>query len=437
MTNVLAISGSDQSDKKGTYSSKLAFGECVDVLAPADNLWTTDREGTAGYPFTPSNSEDYNFKFSGTSGATPIVAGIAGIVRSINSNYSAQELRRIIRDTTDKIQPSAAEYSEETGKSNPTGGDATHGWGRVNAYEAAKVASDEVDIFVRDNRLDWGNTQQPSGTRFSAPSRKFIPWWQSVDIKVDAPDSNGQYQSQPTASAAFESLTNEDPKSDETNHVYVRLRNRGPKAASNVKVTLYYAFAGTTLPRFSNLTKIGSQTVSTLPYSGPSVAGTAGDPAKIVQLDWKAPQPKIGQPNPNHFCLLAVIESQGDKPDSTSGPVANLVPNDNNITLDNVEVNGLQQTMSYERFYVRNPLEQPIETLLRIEKPQDWEATLDGANFDEPFELDPGEERSYTLTIESTETSGDVEVLQEQVKEGENWIMGGMTYRFDSEHTGD
>ena len=43
-----------------------------------------------------------------------------------------------------------------------------------------------VDVFIRDNRLDWGNTEQPSSVTFEQ-TRGFIPYWQSVDIKVDAP----------------------------------------------------------------------------------------------------------------------------------------------------------------------------------------------------------------------------------------------------------
>ena len=39
---------------------------------------------------------------------------------------------------------------------------------------------------MRDNRLDWGNTEQPSSVTFEQ-IRGFIPYWQSVDIKVDAP----------------------------------------------------------------------------------------------------------------------------------------------------------------------------------------------------------------------------------------------------------
>ena len=51
-----------------------------------------------------------------------------------------------------------------------------------------------VDLFLRDNRLDWGNTEQPSNTLFGTTSGT-IGHWESMDIKVDAPP----YQAAPTA----------------------------------------------------------------------------------------------------------------------------------------------------------------------------------------------------------------------------------------------
>src|SRR5262249_44726592 len=116
---------------------------------------------------------------------------------------------------------------------------ATHSWGRLNAFEAVRIATPVaqggkggVDIPVRDNRLDRGNTGQPSYVTFE-PTRGFIGFWQSMDIKVDAPP----YQTPPTA-ATSDAFVDENPSAipGDINRVYVRVRNRGPVTASSVTV---------------------------------------------------------------------------------------------------------------------------------------------------------------------------------------------------------
>lgn len=83
--------------------------------------------------------------------------------------------------------------TREAGDHSTTRGFSTHGFGRVNAYEGGRlVAPTElggrggVDIVLRDNQLDWGNTEQLSSVLFE-PIRGFIPHWGSVDIEMDAP----------------------------------------------------------------------------------------------------------------------------------------------------------------------------------------------------------------------------------------------------------
>ncbi len=46
---------------------------------------------------------DYESDFNGTSSATPIVAGIAGLVLSANPELTEQQVQDIIRDTADKV----------------------------------------------------------------------------------------------------------------------------------------------------------------------------------------------------------------------------------------------------------------------------------------------------------------------------------------------
>ena len=382
LPNVMAVSSSTNQDRKVVFS---AIGNCIDILAPSHrgynatdpftgtlNITTTDRQGAAGYNNTnlvtncpsteqsppPANVNDYTMCFGGTSSATPLTAGIAGMVLSVNPGLTRLQIQQLLQDTADKTEDSAGTYSPTTGFSSPATGIATHAWGRVNAFEAVRVVAPValggrggVDVFLRDNRLDWGNTEQPSNTLFEA-TRGFIEHSTSMDIKVDAPP----YQPGPTA-ASFDAFTDETPSTipGEINRVYVRVRNRGPVTASSVTVKLHWAQFDTALPdlpsdfwtafpadssdtsQWHPLSCSGTTsttcTLTNLAYSGSSVAGTAGDAAQIVQFDF--PAPSLDPALPNQLSLLAMIDSAQDpiSPNSmVTLVVDDITPNDNNVT---------------------------------------------------------------------------------------------------------
>lgn len=386
LNNVIAVSGSSNQDRKVTDS---AFGNCMDILSPTHrgygpgitgnaysgtlNIPSTDITGTGGYnntnPFNtdgghdpdycPAESPDLNYTlcFGGTSAATPLAAGIAGLILDVNPGLTRVQVQQLLQDTTDKIEDSAGRYAANTGFSSPATGQATHGWGRVNAFEAVRVAAPVADggrggadTFVRDNRLDWGNAtgylgEQGSNVLFE-PTRGTIPHSASVDIKVDAPP----YQPAPTTSAAFDSFIHENALSGALNHVYVRVRNRGPVTVSSVTAKLHWVFAGAGLPNLpsdfwtafptdstdtSQVHPLNVRTITSLAYSGSSVASTPADAAQIVQFDFPGPAIDPTQPNPNQFSLLAVLDSGQDPIDPNSETrfvIGDIVPNDNNIS---------------------------------------------------------------------------------------------------------
>ena len=241
----------------------------MDVLAPTsggtlDGV-TTDEQGPSGYnnadldPQCPSTepspppglSRDYTFCFGGTSFATPVTAGVAGLILSRDETLTRDQVQQLLQDTADKISDSAGAYSETRGFSDRQAARRhTATAGSMLLRPSCTVASTAsggrggVDVFLRDNRLDWGNTEQPSNVTFES-TRGFIPHWESVDIKVDA----YPFRSLPPAtSKEFDAFEHENPKSDMLNRVYVRVHNRGPRTATNVRVKLHWAFAGGGLP---------------------------------------------------------------------------------------------------------------------------------------------------------------------------------------------
>ncbi|MEZ6061484.1 MAG: S8 family serine peptidase [Planctomycetaceae bacterium] len=72
------------------------FGPEVDISAPGVNLWTTDNVGANGH-----TDNNFNGTFSGTSAATPLVAGAAALVLSAAPQLTELEVRTILLHTTD------------------------------------------------------------------------------------------------------------------------------------------------------------------------------------------------------------------------------------------------------------------------------------------------------------------------------------------------
>jgi hypothetical protein len=88
---------------------------------------TTDRQGIHGY-----SAGDYTFTFGGTSSATPLAAGLAALILSVNENLTSAEVKQIMMETADKIDEADGEYM--------TGHSPWYGHGRINALEALKRA---------------------------------------------------------------------------------------------------------------------------------------------------------------------------------------------------------------------------------------------------------------------------------------------------------
>ena len=104
------------------------YGTDLDISAPGVWLTTTDIMGSAGYSnsSTPTYGANYTGYFNGTSGAAPVVSGVAGLVLSANPYLTADEVQAILQNTADDI--------------NIVGRDDETGYGRVNANKAVQAA---------------------------------------------------------------------------------------------------------------------------------------------------------------------------------------------------------------------------------------------------------------------------------------------------------
>ena len=88
-----------------------------------------------------ASDSDYTSCFGGTSSATPLTAGVAALVLSVNQGLSASAVRTILIETADKIDQAAANYQADN---NGRLYSKTHGYGRVNAEKAVAQAAQAV-----------------------------------------------------------------------------------------------------------------------------------------------------------------------------------------------------------------------------------------------------------------------------------------------------
>jgi subtilisin family serine protease len=110
--NVISVAAVKSDDTKANYSN---YGPWIDICAPGG-------DEKAGILSTMPNNEYASF--SGTSMATPIVAGVCGLVKSLHPDWSTDQVIRQVLLTADNIDALNPQYSGKLGH------------GRLNALQA-------------------------------------------------------------------------------------------------------------------------------------------------------------------------------------------------------------------------------------------------------------------------------------------------------------
>ena len=104
--NVIGAGATNNLDEKASFSNHNAS---VDVTAPGWRIYTTTRSGGYGYG-------------SGTSAATPMVAGVAALILSYDPSLSSSQVEQVIEDNAlDLGDPGRDDY---------------YGYGRIDAYSS-------------------------------------------------------------------------------------------------------------------------------------------------------------------------------------------------------------------------------------------------------------------------------------------------------------
>jgi subtilisin family serine protease len=159
--DVITVSACTSLGKKSAYSN---WGTNVSVCAPSNNappgmwfeqtgyiytapevtvplsglgIFTDDLVGAPGY-----ESDNFVRNFGGTSSACPVVAGVAALVISANPDLTAQDVKRLLQDTADKIVDRDADpqLGMRLGTYDTNGQSQWFGYGKVNAFKAVQSA---------------------------------------------------------------------------------------------------------------------------------------------------------------------------------------------------------------------------------------------------------------------------------------------------------
>ena len=139
----IAVGASTNLARRASYSN---YGEGIDFVAPSSGgtmgIFTTDVSITGrGFNVGDINSGDaeglYTNSFGGTSSATPLAAGIAALILSLNPNLRWDQVRKYMQDNADKIEQTLGNYVN--------GYSLEYGYGRVNAFKALKAVKNDMN----------------------------------------------------------------------------------------------------------------------------------------------------------------------------------------------------------------------------------------------------------------------------------------------------
>jgi photosystem II stability/assembly factor-like uncharacterized protein len=227
---------------------------------------------------------------------------------------------------------------------------ATHGRGMWEIKTDA-IPSPAVDLYFRDHAMHTGRTPSSGSVSagFADPLQKInlndnLYWWQSVDIKVDAPSVHGGYQfavSDVNYVVYETQLEHQNPDKGNVNRVYVRVQNRGTNSANNVQIKILYTGASAGLPNLPSdfWTQFPNNPTVASPWNpiGSTKTIPILEPCKPVILEWDWNPPAAAD---THSCMLVVMDSTSDPIPAASKVfnIGHLVKNEKRVALKNLHL---------------------------------------------------------------------------------------------------
>jgi serine protease len=281
------------------------YGSRIDCFGWGENVTSTgygDLDDGGGNP-----DMEYTNTFQGTSSASPIIVSAAALLQSrymsISGSYlSPMQMRLLLSDPA-------------TGTAQ--GGGVIGAIGVMpNLALIVPLLGLLPDVYVRDAVGDTG----------------VIPWTGPLSVSPDViilpnPVIDPQASFGEGSGTENDTLLGEKVELGQDNTVYIRMRNRGGVAATNLTVTVYWAYSATLLTP-SSWTLVGSTTVPNVPIGDILTVSPA--------ITWQ----KANLPTVPHACFIVVLSHPLDPAPITPGPLqwddfCKMIQNNNNVTWDN------------------------------------------------------------------------------------------------------
>ncbi len=161
---VTAVCSVNDGDLRASYSE---FGANLWVCAPSGDLSLAENRKIV----TTENYDRYVYDFNGTSAATPIISGVAALMRQANPSLTWRDLKLILAASARKNDPTNAGWKEGARKYGSSSAaeryhfnheygfgvvdakaavDLARGWTNVPPFENETVASGNLDLSIPD-----------------------------------------------------------------------------------------------------------------------------------------------------------------------------------------------------------------------------------------------------------------------------------------------
>ncbi|MBD3247716.1 S8 family serine peptidase [Candidatus Falkowbacteria bacterium] len=182
---VIGVAATDTLDQKTEFSS---YGfSCVDIVAPGMSIYSS-------VPYEPNKklgdsffNKYYDGYWSGTSMATPIVAGGVALIEGANKELNAKDVKEVLLDSTDNISRLNPDYLGQLGR------------GRINLQKAVseakeKLGSHDSNIIVSpaSEKLSLVKIVDPEGGEMSSFKVYGDNFFGGADVAAGDIDGDGQ-----------------------------------------------------------------------------------------------------------------------------------------------------------------------------------------------------------------------------------------------------